>query len=200
MSQTKTVNFLNAVLNDDLAAADGILKDIMSEKLANQIRSVDEQLEEGFFDRLGARAAGTTARVGAKLKNFGTKFGSGLKAVGQGVTGDFKGAAKSLTNAQKAVDKNDPQTASKKATLDSITSSIETDLQALFPGHPALAKIQAALKELDNTAAKKTSVTKKPAAGKIVPSIPPKIAAKAAPAAPTKTAPAATKSVVKRQP
>ena len=169
MLQEKQISqFINALLADDMATADKHLQAVVSNKIVSRIQEADEQLGEGFFDRLGAKASGTKASIGAKAQNFMTGIKGGAKAAGQVLTGNMGKAALTLGKTAGAMNKNDPQVAQKAAKVQSISGTIENDLEKLFPGDPAIQKVLAALGELGKT---KPVVAKTPKA-KVSPAIP----------------------------
>lgn len=179
MSQEKQISqFINALLSDDLATADKHLKDVVETKLVARIQEADEQLGEGFFDRLGAGAAGAKAGLGTKAQNFMTGVKGGAKAAGQALTGNLGKAALTLGKTAGAINKNDPQVAQKAAKVQSITGTVQNDLEKLFPGDPAIQKVLAALAELGKGKPVATPKTTGPAKAKVSPAI-------AAPGTPT---------------
>lgn len=172
MSQEKQISqLINALLSDDLATADKYLKGVMETKLVARIQEADAQLEEGFFDRLGAKTAGLKAGIGTKAQNFGTGVKGGLKAAGQAVTGNLGKAALTLGKTAGAINKNDASAAAKNATIQSITQTVETDLTKLFPGDPAIQKVLTALAELGKAKAVATPKTSGAAKVKSTPGI-----------------------------
>ena len=153
MSQEKQISqLISTLLKDDYATAGKQLNNIMAGKLSERVRDIDAKLEEGFFDRVAAKASGAKAGIKAGIKNFGTKVKGGSKAAGQMLTGKFGKAATTLQGTQKAANKNDPKKAAKVAKLASITKSVSKDLNALFPGDPAVAKALAALVNIGKVA------------------------------------------------
>lgn len=171
MSQNTHISqFLNSVLADDLSTAKTQLANVMETKLNKRVRDINAILDEGIFDRIGARASGVGAKLGAQATNFGTKISGGVKAAGQAVTGNFKGAAKSLTGAQQSADKNDAAKAEAIAKLQSIKGSVLADLQKLFPGvdPTAVSNVAAAIDAIGQKA--KPVVKKRPVIKGLVPS------------------------------
>lgn len=148
MSQKKQISqMINSVLADDFATANTQLKGIMENQFVARIREIDSQLEEGFFDRLGAHAAGAKAGIGAKLSNFATGVKGAAKAGGQAIKGDLGKAALTLGKTQGAINKNNPKAAQNTAALESLKNTIANDIKKLFPNvnEAEVAKILAAI-------------------------------------------------------
>jgi hypothetical protein len=84
-----------------------------------------KQIDEGLFDRMGARYAGAKGFVQGLGQKVGA-YGKGLKAAGQALTGNISGAAKTGQEAYSQL--KDTQNASQRAKIDSLVSSKSKDI------------------------------------------------------------------------
>jgi hypothetical protein len=152
VAESKLYNrFVLLVSESNFAEAMKVLEQITEAKIA---RRVQEQLDEGFFDRVGARAAGLGAGVKAKAQNFATRAGSAVKAVGQNIGGAVTGKGFSqgqatVDAANKEIAANDPRKKAKAAQADNLIASFAKDLEALYPGMNT-AKVLQSLRTLIN--------------------------------------------------
>lgn len=130
--------FLLNLTESDYSKANDALEKIFEAKLRARIHTSLQQVDEGLFDRLGAKASGLGAGLKAKVQNLGTRVGSTVKAVGQNVAGaatgkGFTSGQATVDAANKSIAKNDPRKAAKAAQADSLMASFAKDLSTLYP-------------------------------------------------------------------
>lgn len=154
MADKKTYKqFLYHITENDYHKANQCLEALFEAKLRNRINVSIQRVDEGLFDRLGAKASGFTAGLKTKAQNIGTRVGSAAKAVGQNIVGaatgqGFSAGQATVDAANKQIAGNDPRKAAKAAKADSIIASMEKDLSTLYPNinvKNALAKLRAQL-------------------------------------------------------
>lgn len=114
------------------------LEKIFEAKLRARIATSLQQVDEGLFDRLSARAAGFGAKIKSKAQNIGTRVGSSVKAIGQNVAGaatgkGFSTGQATVDAANKDIAANDPRKAAKAAQANNIIASFAKDLSTLYP-------------------------------------------------------------------
>ncbi len=126
------------ITESDYNQANNTLEKIFESKLRDRISASLQRVDEGLFDRLGARASGLGAGVKAKLQNLGTRAGSAVKAVGQNVAGavtgqGFSSGQATVDAANKKIAANDPRKAAKASQADNLMASFAKDLSTLYP-------------------------------------------------------------------
>lgn len=199
--QASYKKFILLISEGNYAEANKVIETIAEQKIAKRIQ---QQVNEGIFDRLGARAAGLGAGIKARVQNLGTRVGSAAKAVGQNVVGAATGKGfgqgqATVDAANKDIAGNDPRKRAKAAQADNLIASFGKDLSILYPGLN-VAKLLKSLRTQLNFAA---AAAPAPAAASTSTPVATAAPAAAAPApapktpAPTGAVPAAAKSAPK---
>lgn len=137
-TQTPYKQFIYHVTENDFNKANKAIEKIFEDKLRQRINNTLKRVDEGLFDRLGAKTAGLGAGLKAKAQNAVTRGTSAVKAVGQNVVGAVTGqgfqAGQNTVNAATAqIDANNPVKRAKAAKANSLIGSIEKDLSTLYP-------------------------------------------------------------------
>jgi hypothetical protein len=127
------------ITESDYHNASLTLEKIFESKLRTRIGTSLQRVDEGLFDRLGARFSGLGAGAKAKVQNLATRVGSATKAMGQNVVGaatgkGFTAGQSTVDAANKQIAANDPRKAAKAAQADNLIASFAKDLSILYPG------------------------------------------------------------------
>lgn len=130
--------FLLQITENNYTKANDTLESLVESKLRKRIGVSLKRVDEGLFDRLGAKAAGVGANIKAKTQNFGNRVGSATKAIGQNVAGavtgkGFGAGQATIDAANKQIAANDPKKRAKAAQADSIINSFAKDISTLYP-------------------------------------------------------------------
>ena len=128
--------FIYHLTEGNYKGADLELSRIVDAKVTDRLKQ--RMIEEGLFDRLGAKASGLWAGTKAKAQNLATKVTTKPKAAFQAAKGAVTGqgfdqATKTLAQGARNIANNDPAKAAKAAKADSIIASFEKDLKSLYP-------------------------------------------------------------------
>lgn len=121
------------------AEANKLLEQIAEQKVRDRISTSLKRVDEGLFDRLGARVSGLGAGLKAKAQNVATRVGSTGKAMVQNVKGaatgqGFSQGQATVDAANKQIAANDPAKRAKAAKADALIASFAKDLSILYPG------------------------------------------------------------------